>query len=56
MKACTIIACVGGAGKSSFLGILKECRNDLGFAMDFDKNIAEYKRGCCAEKGRYVHL
>jgi len=24
------------------LGILKECRNDLGFAMDFDKNIAEY--------------
>ena len=37
MKIYTIISGVNGVGKSSFTGVLKSERNDLGFIIDVDK-------------------
>jgi predicted ABC-type ATPase len=42
----TIIAGVNGVGKSSFTGVLKAERNDLGYVIDVDK-IA-FERDCSA--------
>lgn len=41
MKTYTIIAGVNGVGKSSFTGVLKEQRSDLGTIIDVDKITAE---------------
>ena len=41
MKIYTIIGGVNGVGKSSFTGILKEQRSDLGILIDVDKITAE---------------
>ena len=41
MRAYTIIGGVNGVGKSSFTGILKEQRSDLGIIIDVDKITAE---------------
>lgn len=41
MRTYTIIGGVNGVGKSSFTGILKEQRSDLGFIIDVDKITAE---------------
>lgn len=41
MKTYTIIGGVNGVGKSSFTGILKEQRSDLGIIVDVDKITAE---------------
>lgn len=41
MKTYTIIGGVNGVGKSSFTGILKEQRSDLGTIIDVDKITAE---------------
>ena len=48
MKTYTIIAGVNGAGKSSFTGVLKAERGDLGHIVDVDKLAAEYGRGALA--------
>lgn len=41
MKTYTIIGGVNGVGKSSFTGLLKEQRSDLGIIIDVDKITAE---------------
>ena len=41
MRTYTIIGGVNGVGKSSFTGILKEQRSDLGILIDVDKITAE---------------
>ena len=41
MKIYTIIGGVNGVGKSSFTGILKEQRSDLGILIDVNKITAE---------------
>ncbi len=41
MKIYTIIGGVNGAGKSSFTGVLKESRKDLGHIIDVDKITAQ---------------
>lgn len=41
MKIYTIIGGVNGAGKSSFTGVLKESRKDLGRIIDVDKITAQ---------------
>ncbi len=41
MKTYTIIGGVNGVGKSSFTGVLRESRTDLGFVIDVDKITAE---------------
>ncbi len=41
MKVYTIIGGVNGAGKSSFTGVLKESRKDLGRIIDVDKITAQ---------------
>lgn len=41
MKTYTIIGGVNGVGKSSFTGLLKEQRSDLGTIIDVDKITAE---------------
>ena len=41
MRTYTIIGGVNGVGKSSFTGILKEQRSDLGIIVDVDKITAE---------------
>lgn len=41
MRTYTIIGGVNGVGKSSFTGLLKEQRSDLGFIIDVDKITAE---------------
>ncbi len=41
MKTYTIIGGVNGAGKSSFTGVLKESRSDLGCIVDVDKITAQ---------------
>ena len=41
MRTYTIIGGVNGVGKSSFTGILKEQRSDLGIIIDVDKITAE---------------
>lgn len=41
MKMYTIIGGVNGVGKSSFTGVLKEQRTDLGIIIDVDKITAE---------------
>lgn len=47
----TIIAGVNGVGKSSFTGVLKAERSDLGYIIDVDKIAID--RGCSAiESGR----
>lgn len=42
MKTYTIIAGVNGVGKSSFLGVLKERKSELGIIIDADTLIAEF--------------
>jgi predicted ABC-type ATPase len=42
MKTLTLIAGVNGVGKSSFTGVLKSERSDLGFVIDADKMTAEF--------------
>lgn len=69
MKIYTIIGGVNGVGKSSFTGILKEQRSDLGILIDVDKITAELggnalaggkaalkKINECIEKGYRVRL
>lgn len=41
MRTYTIIGGVNGVGKSSFTGLLKEQRSDLGIIIDVDKITAE---------------
>ena len=41
MKTYTIIGGVNGVGKSSFTGLLKEQRSDLGIIIDVDRITAE---------------
>ena len=41
MKVYTIIGGVNGVGKSSFTGVLKGSRLDLGIIVDVDKITAE---------------
>ena len=41
MKVFTILGGVNGVGKTSFLGILKECCIDLGRIVETDKIVAE---------------
>lgn len=41
MRTYTIIGGVNGVGKSSFTGLLKEQRSDLGIIIDVDKIAAE---------------
>lgn len=41
MRTYTIIGGVNGVGKSSFTGLLKEQRSDLGILIDVDKITAE---------------
>lgn len=41
MRTYTIIGGVNGVGKSSFTGLLKELRSDLGILIDVDKITAE---------------
>ena len=41
MKVFTILGGVNGVGKTSFLGVLKECCNDLGRMLETDKIVAE---------------
>lgn len=41
MKTYTIIGGIDGVGKSSFTGLLKEQRRDLGIIIDVDKLTAE---------------
>ncbi len=41
MKIYNIIGGVNGVGKSSFTGVLKGSRSDLGMIIDVDKNTAE---------------
>ena len=41
MRTYTIIGGVNGVGKSSFTGILKEQRSDLGIIVDVDKITAD---------------
>ena len=41
MKTYTIIGGINGVGKSSFTGLLKEQRRDLGIIIDVDKLTAE---------------
>lgn len=41
MPIYTIIAGINGVGKSSFTGVLKTERNDLGYIIDVDKIAAE---------------
>lgn len=41
MKIYTIIGGVNGVGKSSFTGVLKESRTDLGVIIDVDRITAE---------------
>ncbi len=50
MKTYTVIAGVNGVGKSSFTGVLKSTRNDLGFIIDPDKIAAENKSHASAGK------
>ena len=42
MKIYTIIGGVNGVGKSSFTGVLKGSRNDLGQIIDVDKITAQF--------------
>ncbi len=44
MRIYTIIGGVNGAGKSSFTGVLKESRRDLGRIIDVDKITAQLGR------------
>ena len=48
MKIYTIIGGVNGVGKSSFTGVLKEQRTDLGIIFDVDKITAELGAGAIA--------
>ena len=41
MKTYTIIGGVNGVGKSSFTGLLREQRSDLGTIIDVDRITAE---------------
>lgn len=41
MKIYTIIGGINGVGKSSFTGVLKGSRNDLGQIIDVDKITAQ---------------
>lgn len=41
MKTYTIIGGINGVGKSSFMGVLKECGRDLGAIIDANKVTAE---------------
>lgn len=41
MKTYTIIGGINGCGKSSFTGVLRGTRNDLGIIIDVDKLTAE---------------
>ena len=43
MPVYTIIAGINGVGKSSFSGVLKSERNDLGYIIDVDKISADNK-------------
>ncbi|MCL2031263.1 MAG: hypothetical protein FWG93_06925 [Oscillospiraceae bacterium] len=45
MRAYTVIAGVNGVGKSSFSGVLKTERSDLGYIIDVDKIAAENQCG-----------
>lgn len=48
MKTYTIIGGVNGVGKSSFTGVLKGSRTDLGIIVDVDKITAELGAGALA--------
>ena len=48
MKVYTIIGGVNGVGKSSFTGVLKGSRSDLGIIVDVDKITAELGAGALA--------
>lgn len=48
MKVYTIIGGVNGVGKSSFTGVLKESRNDLGIIIDVDQITANLGEGSLA--------
>ena len=41
MKVYTIVGGVSGVGKTSFIGVLKECCNDLGEIIDVDRITME---------------
>jgi len=55
MKTYTIIAGVNGVGKSSFSGVLKSERNDLGCNIDVDK-IAVIENCSALEAGKKAVL
>jgi len=48
MKTYTIIGGVNGVGKSSFTGVLKGSRTDLGIIVDVDKITADLGAGALA--------
>lgn len=56
MKIYTIIGGVNGVGKSSFTGVLKSQKNDLGMIVDIDKITAQLGGRSLEGGKRAIHI